>query len=278
MTTHKIVEFRPQGISLFAQFLQWLAAKNSWPWQIEVVPEFSLANLRGALAALVAESMSERVLPQIKTQTTQVRNIECLDSFFFEGGSWYPRILAHEALRMVLVAEARDLDIRAPAFVVGNDESVRSVASVLAEMGIVDIYLVGNVEALEKQKKILSRSHIGIHFQLVDAEDLTLQSVSAGIVVNTSDLSERKSLLTDLSYFNFMKHNGYVLDLNILPRHNLLLEEAERAGLRVLQPVLVAAATSYLWLERTQPSQKKSVEDLLALWEEFLQGLGSKTS
>lgn len=270
MSTLKLVEFRPEGMGLFARYLNWLSQKNAWGWELESHPDFSWEHLEGAAAAIVAPELSLKVLAQVKTLPTQVRNIEYLDSFFQEAGGWYPRVLIYEALRQLLVAEARDLDIRAPAFVVGNGDEVRVVASVLAEMGIVDIHLVGEVHSLEKQKSILVRSHLGIHFQIVDSEDLTLQAVSAGIMVNTLDLSDKKLLFTDLSYFNFMKAEGYVLDLNLLPWHNLLLEEAVKADLRVLRPVLVAAAETRLWLDRLKFGEQLSIEQLILSWEEFL--------
>lgn len=270
MKTLKLVEFRAEGTGLFARYLDWLSQKNNWGWSVESHPHFSWELLQGAAAAVVSPVLSSEILSKVKIVPTQVRNIECFDSFFPEDGSWYPRILVYEALRLVLVAEARDLDIRSPAFIAGNNEDVRAVASVLADMGIVDIYLVGEDEPLLTQKSILERAHIGINFQIVETEDLTRQAISAGIIVNTLNLSERKSLLTDLSYFNFMKQSGFVLDLNLLPAHNLLLEEAAKADLRVLRPVLVAAAETRLWLERLKVGEKLSMEDLIATWEEFL--------
>lgn len=275
MSTIKLVEFRPEGMGPFMKYLEWLSQKKGWSWGFEVHPEFSWDVLKNSSAALVAPSLSSQIIPQLKAFPTQVRSVQYFDSFFWDG-AWYPRILLHEALRRVLVAEARDLDIRAPAFVIGDDDEVRVVISVLADMGIEEIYLVGVGGQLQAHKDILSRSHVGIRFHLVDAEELTLQALSAGILVNTLDLTDQKSLLTDLSYFNFMKGSGYVLDLNLLPEQNLLLEEAEKASLHVLRPVLVAAAVTFLFLERIQVGEELTMDQLLQSWAEFLKESSSK--
>lgn len=266
-----IREIRPEGTpGQFIRFMQSLAAAKGWDWQFETVSEFSADVFKGATAVQVAPSLSAEILPQMKVLPTQVRAVHVLDSFFSEDGSWYPRVLLHEALRMVLVAEARDLDIRAPAFVIGHSEEARVVASVLALMGISDVYLVGEAEGLEEHQQSLMKSHLGIRFHILPIDELTMQAVSAGIVVNTVDLSGQQALLTDLSYFNYMKGTGYALDLNLVPLQNLLLEEAEKAELRVLHPALVAEALTRLWLERLLPDHNLSNEEIRESWTRFL--------
>lgn len=270
MNKNKIVEFHPSGPSLFSRFLVWYSQKNGWDWELDVQSDFSWSAMEGALAVHVDPSLAEQILPQVKTLPLLIRSVESLDSFFYEDVNWYPRLFSWEALRQVLVAEARDLDIRCPAFIVGDGDEIRVVASVLGELGVTDIFLVGEIEPLNKQKNILARAHMGINFYLLNSEELTLQAVSAGIIVNTVNLSERQALLTDLSYFNFMKRAGYVLDLNLVPSHNLLLEEAERADLKPLDPKLLAVTLTRLWLERLKPGQTFSKSDLLLSWTQFL--------
>lgn len=269
MSTLKVIEFRPQGPGHFTKFLQFLSQKKSWNWEFEVHPKFSMDLLTPEVAgAKVAPELSKEILPQLKVLPTKVRSVECLDSFFPEDGSWYPRLFLQEAIRSVLVSQARDLDIRMPAFIVGESDEARVVGAVLAEMGISDIYLIGDEQGLRPHKDILERSQLGIHFHVLPPEELTVQAVSAGIVVNTLDLTDNKPLLTDLSYFNFMKPQGYAMDLNLLPQENLLLEEAKKAELRVLPPILIAIELTRFWLERLNVSL--SIQEIQEVWTEFL--------
>nr|BFD67415.1 hypothetical protein HAGR004_24370 [Bdellovibrio sp. HAGR004] len=271
MSTLKIHEVCTSGThGQLIQFLQQLSSEKGWGWEFAVFTEFSEDALAGASAVKVEPKLSPVILPTMKVSTTQVRSVEVLDSFFPEDGAWYPRVLLHEALRQVLVTQARDLDIRAPAFVIGHNEEARVVASVLALMGIGDIYLVGEREGLWDHQQALQRSHLGIRFHALPTDELTMQAVSAGIVVNTVDLSAQQALLADLSYFNYMNGTGYALDLNLLPLQNLLLEEAEKADLRVLHPVLVAEALTLLWLQRLKPDHDLGRDEIRESWTKFL--------
>jgi len=147
----------------------------------------------------------------------------------------------------------------------------RAVCAVLAELGFGEIYVVGQeAEQLEIQIELLRKSHFGIKFKPLMFHELTIQSLSASIIINTVDLSQDKELLSDLSYFNFMKRDGYALDLNLLPYPNPLLEEAERAELRVLHPSLVAATWTHLWIEKLQIETSLKVEELHESWKNFL--------
>lgn len=271
MSTQIIREIRPQGTpGELMLFLKSLSESYGWGWTFETVSEFSPEVLQGAVAVKVAPSMSSVLFESLRVLPSQVRSVRVIDSFFPEDGSWYPRVLLHEAMRSVFVAEARDLDIRAPGFVIGHAEEARVAVSVLALMGVGDIYLVGERDGLEEYRNSLQQSHFGIRFHLLPVEELTMQAVSAGVVVNTVDLSGQEALLTDLSYFNYMKGTGYVLDLNLLPLDNLLLDEAQKADLRVLHPVLVAEALTRLWLDRLRPDHGLSRHDLRESWIQFL--------
>ncbi|KYG64340.1 hypothetical protein AZI87_13995 [Bdellovibrio bacteriovorus] len=270
MNTLKFVDIRPEGPSVFAKYLDFLSRQKSWGWVVEHHATFSAEVMEGATAVKIAPSLSDEILPQLRVLPTQVRTSQVLDSFFQDEGGWYPRLILHEAIRSVLVQEARDLDIRAPGFVVGESKEARVAAGVLAEMGVSEIFLVGDPAVLEPQKHVLSRQQLGIRFNILNPDDLTLQAVSAGVMINTMDLRQNKSLLTDLSYFNFMKRAGYALDLNLFPLENLLLEEAERADLKVLPPVLVAETFTRLWFQRLKLSDDISNDEIRATWNTFL--------
>lgn len=269
MSTHKILDFGT-GQHWAFRFLQAIAQKKGLAWTFEHQDEFNMEALKGASAAFVDPKMSAAVLPLFHVVPTQVRSVEILDSLFSDHGGWYPRLLIHEVLRRVFVAEARDLDIRAPAFIIGDGPLCRVAAAVIAEMGIAEIFLVGEPADLEIQKKILSRSQLGIVFHVLAPEELTMQATSAGIVVNTADLSSQKVLLTDLSYFNFMKQAGFALDLSLVTEPNPLLEEAERADLRILPYTLIMKTLTGLWLERLGASHLVTDQEIVQLWSDFL--------
>lgn len=271
MSTKKIYEIRPEGPSFFFRFLEFLSKKNSWDLEFHHQAGLTPEVHHDAAGIAVDLSLSKSLLEGIAVQPTLVRNLQSLDSFFQDDGAWLPRMLYYEALRLVLIEKARDLDIRQPAFVIGRAEKMRIVASLLAEMGFSNIYLVSaDADDLAQQQEFLSRRQLGIRFHKVPAEELTLQVVSAAIVVNAEDLYNDEALLSDLSYFNYMKGNGYVLDLHWEAEKNLLLEEARSAELKTLSPVLILGHLVNLWLQRLNLSIQMKVEDVEESWILFL--------
>ncbi|XGC82105.1 hypothetical protein ACES2L_06360 [Bdellovibrio bacteriovorus] len=270
MKNHKIVEFTSGEPGLVVGFLKFLAQEQNWDWQFETITDFSLDALHGATAAYVDTRLSKEILPKLKMHSTETRSSLCIDSFFKEESTWYPRLLISEALRLMLVQEARDLNNRAPAFVVGTGELARVAANVLAEVGVSEIYLVGESAEGEELRHELMRALLGIKFHSVLPEDLTVQAVSAGIIINTVDLADNEELMRDLTYFNFMRNDGYVLDFNLLPLQNPLLLEATKAELKTLTPQALYARVVKQWLDRLEVGSYLTLEDLCESWMQFL--------
>lgn len=270
MSKLKILDFEPNGPSRSFQFLQKLSEEQKWDLDFHQVSSYGEIQNHDANMVLVPVEASSKIFPELTIVPTQVRLLRCFDSLFEENGKLYPRVITAQALHDVLVERAKDLDTRTPAFVIGEGEFARIATVVLAEMGITEIYLVGRQPAVTQHASDLRKSFFGVQFNVLPIEELTMQSVSAGIIINTVDLTEQKDLLTDLSYFNFMKGDGYVMDLNLSIENHQLLEEAERADLRVLPPEQVYSALTMLWLDRLHLNHNLSISDLEKRWKEFL--------
>ncbi len=270
MSKLKILDVHPSGPSRSCQFLQKLSEEQKWDLEFQLVSSYSDIEGQDANMVLIPLELSAKVFPDLTIVPTQVRLLRCFDSLFQENGKLYPRVIIAQALHDVLVERAKDLDTRTPAFVIGEGEFARIATVVLAEMGITEVYLVGRQPAVSQHALDLKKSFFGIQFNILPLEELTMQSVSAGIIINTVDLNEQKDLLTDLSYFNFMKGDGYVMDLNLNIENHQLLEEAERADLRVLPPAQVYSALTLRWLKRLRVNHNLSVEELEQRWKGFL--------
>jgi shikimate dehydrogenase len=189
--------------------------------------------------------------------------LECFDFYFPEDGKWYPRLLYYEAIHRVLIERARDLDIRVPAFVVGEGECLRIAAAVCTELGYSEIYLIGeNTQQLHREARLLSRGNLGIKFRVLPIEELTMQAVNASLIVNTIHLKSDSDLLKDLSYFNFMNTGGYAFDCNLGNLQSELMEEAERAELKVLLPTDLLQALVEIVFEKLKQSELVSRADL----------------
>lgn len=229
----KIIEVYNSSHPAF-RFLKYYSEKLSLGWVFEQAPNWDDAMKAEADLALVDLQKSLFLLENLSLVPAQVKTFGCFDSLVMESGRPIPRNIFYDSLEKFFIEHARDLDIRAAAFVVGDDVEARVVSLFLASRGIRNIYLVGNISKLVHELKILKRAQIGINFSMVAPEEMTLQTVVAGVLVNTMNLSGQEELVTDLSYFNYMKSDAYILDLYPVQKENALLEEAERAGLRIL--------------------------------------------
>lgn len=260
----KIVEFRSEEPSTLFRFLQFLAAKKSGLFDLVKHDQYAPELLEGADAALFSFEQSRMLYPSLQVLPTQVRLLECFDFYLPENSKWYPRLLFYEAIHNVLVKRARDLDIRVPAFIVGQGECLRVAAAVCTELGYSEIYLIGeNAAELHRESRILSRGNLGIKFTVLPIEELTIQAVSASLIINTVQLPHESELLKDLSYFNFMNTGGYAFDCHLGNLESELMEEAERAELKVLYPTDLLQALVEIVLEKLKQSDLVSSAELL---------------
>jgi shikimate dehydrogenase len=270
MATIKFIEFNPWGAGVYSRHLAFLAKEQGWDIQFEVYPEFHKDLLVGADIAKVEMSLSSVILPQMGVQPAMVRSLQSVDFLLKEEGTWLPRSFLYEAFKKVLIEQARGLDNRDPAFVVGSSEEAVVVAAGLVNLGFRQIYMTGvDAAELDLKAELLRKNFFGVKFFTLMADYLTAQTIGAGLVINTTTVLDDKELLRDMSYFNFMKRNGFVIDLNLVPQ-NPLLEEAERAELRAIYPIPFAAQQTYFYLDHLGLLGELTVEDLSSSWEKFL--------
>lgn len=234
--------------------LRKLAESCAWAWDFVELEELDLADLEDFDAAIIPPSSGKGSIEKFRVLPTQVRKLEVFDSLFRDSGALLPRLVMPEALRQFLVHGAKGIDIREPAFIVGDTPMVRVAGAVLADMGYGIVYLVGEGEALQNEKAILKRAQFGVQYQIVNPENLTLQAVSASLLVNTASLPEGDLFLNDLSYFNYMKPEGIVLDLNPVDEEKPLLKEAEDANLKTLSTETYIEFYLYHWLQKLEDS------------------------
>jgi hypothetical protein len=269
-STRKVYDISSTELSLLGRFFQKIAEKEALDFIFEPVAVFSPDLKDTSVAMLVRPDLSLEIVPTIAIVPAQVRSVWALDSFFQDSAGWMCRVLEFESLREILVARAKEMDTLKPAFIVGEGAKVRIAAAVIADLGFSEIYLVSeHEEELQQNMQVISRNYIGLQFHALMAHELTMQALNASLLINTVDLSQNSPLLNDLSYFNFMSHGGLVFDYNLEGYDNdSLLEEAQRAELRILPREDFACSLASLWMKNAGVELKSSSEELKALWLE----------
>lgn len=241
----------------FFEFLVTLLKTENIDAKVESLDETGLSwielqqKMQGAVASITDFRTSPDLVAKIPAQPTDVKAFQCADSLFFENGQWWPRLNLKEAIRLLIVKKVRSLDIRESAYVIGEGPMLRLLAGLVVTFGFSKVYMVGlSNEDVHNQIEILKKNYVGIDWRPLDTNQLTMQTVGATLLVNSVSLTEDTGLASDLAYFNFMKGQGLVVDLEVYPSTHPILEEAEKASLRVLSGFDVRAQQDYLFLQR----------------------------
>ncbi|WP_413587229.1 hypothetical protein [Bdellovibrio sp. HCB274] len=100
-------------------------------------------------------------------------------------------------------------------------------------------------------------------------EELTIQAISASLIINTVQLRPDSELLTDLSYFNFMTNGGYAFDCHLGNLQSELMEEAKQAELKTLFPKNMLRALVETVFEKLKQSELVTPAELSDWIDQF---------
>ncbi len=199
--------------------------------EFEFNEKFDLSLLNIEDVAYIEIESSRALLSSFQVLSTPVRLTGVFDFIRNDLGKNIPRLVYAEALKTTLVKKAKALDISHPALIVGDDGKIRAVIATLSSLGFKEIYLVGIEDNLQEHVDSLQRSFMGINFRIIQSSDLTSGQMSASIIINLQSISEESNLHTDLAYFNYLKSDGWVVDLSSFEKNSYLYDEALRADL-----------------------------------------------
>ncbi|MGZ3747050.1 MAG: hypothetical protein ACXWRE_06775 [Pseudobdellovibrionaceae bacterium] len=282
----KILEVA-ETLSLSGLHMNQYFKSRNWAAECLALPGRELKDLKtwlpyvqeGASLIKVPLEKSAALLEHFPQLPTAVRWLEAADSLVLEEGhQWWPRLYLGEALRKLIIQRFRDLDVSLNSYVIGANQMGRVAAAALAELGYAHVSLVDeDTEKLDSEIKFLRKYLFGLQIQGVPAQTLTLQEKPGSLMLNTLSLQSERGILGDLSYFNFMKTGGVVVDISECTLHNQLLEEAERASLKVLSGLEVQSQCDVALLMKLFPQQYLTYEDYFESFSEFLPWLSKQT-
>jgi len=286
MVTGKILEVRDE-LSISSQHMNLYFKNRNWQAECVALKERSYHNLHewlpyvqeGALMLRVEPEESQTVLDHFPRLPTHVNWLATADSLVFESKEWWPRLYLYDSLRNLVVSHFRDLDISMEAYVVGANHMGRAAVAAMSGLGFSKISLVDEDEdKLKKEVAFLSRYLFGVRIEGVPTHLLTERNMPGSLTVNTMLLPDNGTVLTDLSYFNFMKTGGIVIDISECTSHNTLLEEAMQADLKTMSGLVVQAHRDVDILKKLFPQQYITHEDYLESFGDNLPSLKNPSS
>ncbi len=183
---------------------------------------------------------SQQVLSLFAQKTEKVlliNSFDCLRPRTTGHGEiqFWPDILILDVLKKLVREKVRALDLNGYAYIIGDSAWIRVLCAVAVQLGFANINLVGtDRQLLQPHMDILNKNFMGIKFESVLIQELTLQPQHASLVFNAINLSLHKESLQDIAYFNFMLTEGLFVNLMADPAQKLLHDEADRAQLQAI--------------------------------------------
>jgi shikimate dehydrogenase len=284
--TGKIFEIG-ETLSVPGRHMNHYFQSRNWHAECVALKERELKDLKtwlpyvqdGALLLRVPPEESPVVLEHFPQLPTAVRWLETADSLVLEDGQWWPRLFSYETVRQLIISRFRDLDISLNSYVIGANHMGRVAATIMAHLGYSHVSLVDEDEdRLQSEVALLRRYLFGVQVEAVPAHSLTVQEKPGSLMLNTLPLQDDSAVLGDLSYFNFMKTGGVVVDCSECTPYNSLLEEAERADLKILSGLEVQARVDAEMLKKLFPNEYITYEDYFESFSDNLQALKNSSS
>lgn len=264
--THLKAFLANSGVTLLSQDLQ-VTETNEIPGLLQGAGDISAVRLDFEL--------STEWVSASPVQSLIVSQLGAADLMFHRNGQWEPELLFEQAVRESIVRHGRTLDLKSSAYVIGSGHALTALGAVCLGLGFQKLCLVHEIEEADTEEnlKVLQGMYRGAVITPLPAHQLTLQTVGSSLMINSSDLTDLPDLLADLSYFNFMCKDGVVMDLAFSAANRSMLEEARRAGLRVLPALDADGMANWLFLKGLGLADRFRVEDYLRSWESFVNSL-----
>jgi len=196
------------------------------------VDEFNFELLEQADAIKVPISLSLELYPSLTSLTLPVQNIGVFDVIFKQDGKIFPRIIMFEAFTEMLAQTKSYLDLRKPAYIVGDQALARVALGVLTYLGFSKIFIYGtNTKNIETLVKNYLKQNFSLNIEIHSLSEITQNQEIGGVLINTEFLKSGSEELEMTSYFNFLSSDSLVLDMCNVKE---LFEEAQRAELKYL--------------------------------------------
>jgi len=277
----KIAELAPQLDSFYNEDLS-QKRKEFWQqkmngvfqaeWHLVEDPDFQswLKANKEYDVILFSEEKSAEVLKFLKEIPTEVKNILVADCVIKEGGQYIPRVTVREALAALIPEKSPAINTRGTVYVTGDSMCLRPAISLAVKLGFSNVNLVSlDVDKALEHAEFLRKKFFGINFILMQDAELTLQPCNGDLLLNVVP-AEQASFLEAISYLNFLRKDGLVVDMPFSLKQSLLVQESKNTDIACVLPAEIQALRDYEILQRLAVQGLPAKSEYLSLWRDFL--------
>ena len=204
--------------------------------------DFDQLRVGAPFGSLLAANME-----QSNAMTMTLQSADCLQQI---NGKWWPRSLMSEALLRGILRKKLSIDLHSKAIVIGTGATAKASLHPLIKLGFqqiafTDTDVAAGYDFIDK----LKRRIFGVEFEFVEQQDISLLPGTFSVVVNTTPDTGSNSLIEDLSFFNYLRPQGVVIDLSVAPGELSFIGQAKLVQAQSLSGYEIAADVDALWLE-----------------------------
>lgn len=237
--------------NLLAQRLNAAGVANEFvPWTGETDSFNEVSTLNGFHHVRLSSRIGPRVLKHIKVQSSVTTLLGVIDGMVQSEHGWWPFCALYESLLQVLVRVGQELDTRGSVFVAGAGGAARTAIIAFFKAGFRN-FIVTNFDEAEATAMMddIRRKYFGLNLRWVPMEEIVLLPGESAVLVNCTPSIEDNPLLRELSYLNFLRRPGYLIDLSRAAKESILVTEAKEAGVKLISGIEVGARADVLWAE-----------------------------
>jgi shikimate 5-dehydrogenase len=188
-----------------------------------------------------------RMFVQLPVTILHVKSGDCLIA---RRGTWWPENFLTAALPRLFARELYAIDLKAGAMIVGTGAAARTGVIACARLGFNRITVTDQFDErgqllIQEMKKIL----FNVDLQFMPESHLTSLPGIYSLLVNTTPPVSSNTVVQQLSYFNFMKAGGAVLDYALQPGDTILIREGRDVGIKVVYGHRIAAYHDLVWAQ-----------------------------
>lgn len=223
---------------------------------------------------IVDPNQSSKELEHLRRIPRDILLLKYFDFLKFEDGVFWPRALALESLRQVILRRVPEgLDLRAWALVTGTAPLARAALGIIFHLGFRQARLIYDapeeMNALQL-KSDLEKYYFGLKISLQKTNELTLQPNNGSILINTVDLEANKEMLETLLYLNFLHRPGMIVDMPFHLQNGPLIEEGHESGFETVAGCEVQGEWDYQLLGGLGIQTGMTADVYQKKWAEFL--------
>jgi shikimate dehydrogenase len=229
----------------FSQQLSMLGVENKY---IETVA--TADTLDAALAEAKTKCEMIRIgapfksylIDSLKHVDLETRMIGSVDTLIKRKDAWWPKSTFYNGMTDVFLKHQGSARTDYQALVVGAGAAARAVCAVVAKMGYNKINLTSRYDEQGGQLLMqLQKIFFDIDFKYIPKDRLVLLPGTNNLVINTTPFIPSNDLLVELYYLNFLRSDGLLVDLNVIPYNTLLIQSGQQVGIKVVHGYEVLA-------------------------------------